>query len=313
LVDIKEVASNIYQLDDGVCSVAGLGAVYLLNEDLKALIDSGPTSSANNVLKGIKKVGLEAQEISYIIVTHIHLDHAGGAGALLKSMPRAKVVVHKRGARHLETLEKLVTSATTAQGSEVIRQYGEVTPLARERIQSVGDNDTIPLGDSQTLEIIDAPGHAPHEICIKESRNGGLFCGDALGVYLGGTGKRVLIQIHPPPSFDLATCLETVAKIKKTRPHKLYFAHFGLADEADDVLDRARDQLLAYVELAERAAADDNLAGLGAILRTQVLSEIETIRNNTQLYRFVRENLVASFVNGLLDYFQKKYDTNIAS
>ena len=116
MADIKEVAENIYQIDNGVYGVKGWGAVYLINEEGKALIDSGPTSSAPVVLEGMAQVGVKPEDINYIVATHIHLDHSGGAGFLLQKMPQAKVVVHQRGAKHLIDPSRLVASMVAVQG-----------------------------------------------------------------------------------------------------------------------------------------------------------------------------------------------------
>jgi len=114
MVDIDEVAEKIYLIDDQLYSIPKFGSVYLLNEEKKALIDCGPTTSVNTVLAGVKKVGVKPEDITYIIVTHIHLDHAGGAGVLLRNMPQAQVVVHYKGAQHLINPVNLVNSATEA-------------------------------------------------------------------------------------------------------------------------------------------------------------------------------------------------------
>jgi len=119
-----------------------------------------------------------------LIVTHIHPDHAGGAGVLLRDMPQAKVVVHPRGARHMVNPAKLINSVIEAQGKEGMERCGEILPIEQERVQPVNDGDTIRLSDRQLLRFIDAPGHAPHELCIYESRNQGLFTGDAVAVFL---------------------------------------------------------------------------------------------------------------------------------
>ena len=311
-VDIKEVAPNIYQIDDEVCSVSGLGAVYLINEDRKALIDSGPPNSAGYVLEGIERVGLRPEDIDYIIVTHVHLDHAGGAGVLLKSMPRARVAVHHRGAKYLAQLEKLVESAIKAQGNGIINQYGEVLPVAPERIWAVGDGDSIPLSEAQTLEVIDAPGHAPHEICLRETRSGGVFTGDALGMYLGDDGNQVLLQIHPPPSFDLEACLKTVERVKNYSPAKLYFAHFGATDQTGEVLDRAISGLRSYINLLESVAAENNMENLKKMLMSRIMTELEPLRSVPSLYKFIRESLISSFLDGFTAYYQKKYNVIIS-
>lgn len=305
VVDIKEVAPDIFQIDDEVCAVPGLGAVYLLNEDRKALVDSGPSSSAAKVTEGIRRIGVRPDEIDYIIVTHVHLDHAGGAGALLESMPRAKVVVHQRGAKHLVQPDKLVASATSAQGAGIINRYGKMAPVAPSRIWAVSDGDTIPLSDTQVLEIIEAPGHAPHEICIRES-HGGVFTGDALGLYLGDGDRHVVLQVHPPPSLDIAICLETVARIKRVGPERLYFAHFGTAPRAGEVIEEIIRQLRSYLKLAQDAVAGDRLDGLAKILTDQITVELEPLKGKLALYRFVWDNLVASFVEGFLDYCRRK-------
>ncbi|MFA5316962.1 MAG: MBL fold metallo-hydrolase [Dehalococcoidales bacterium] len=305
-VDIKEVAAGIFQIDDEVCSLPEMGAVYLLVGERKALVDSGPPNSASTIIEGIRRVGVEPDEIDYIIATHIHLDHAGGVGTLLESMPKARVVVHQRGARHLAQMEKLVASARSAQGDGIIDQYGKVVPVTPECIWAVADGDKVSLSDNQVLEIIDAPGHAPHEICIRESRSGGIFTGDALGLYLGDATHRVMLQIHPPPSLDLEACLETVARVKKAGPEHLYFAHFGIADKAGEVIEKATRQLRAYLELAENAVANDHVEGLAETLSALMVAELEMLGGKPDLYQFVRDNLVPPFIEGFLDYCRKK-------
>ncbi|MFH0941914.1 MAG: MBL fold metallo-hydrolase [Chloroflexota bacterium] len=306
VVDIKEVAPGIFQIDDELCAVPGLGSVYLLVEDRKALVDSGPSSSAATVIEGIRRVGVGLDEIDYIIATHVHLDHAGGVGTLLESMPRARVVVHQRGAKHLVQPDKLMASATSAQGAGIINRYGEVVPVVPSRVRTVAGGDAISLSDAQVLEFIEAPGHAPHELCIRESRGGGVFTGDALGLYLGDGDRHALLQVHPPPSLDLEVCLETVARIKKVGPERLYFAHFGTAAPAGEVIDEITRQLRSYLKLAQDAVAGDRLDGLAKILTEQITLELEPLKGKLALYRFVWDNLVASFVEGFLDYCRKK-------
>ena len=161
MVDIKEVAENIYLIDDQLYSNPEWGSVYLINEEKKALVDTGPATSVSVVLDGIKRAGVRSEDIDYIIVTHIHLDHAGGTGVIIKGMPHAQVLVHHKGARHLVNPAKLISSAIEVQGEETMVKHGEVVPIEAERVKLVYEGDVLKLSDEQVLRFIDAPGHAP--------------------------------------------------------------------------------------------------------------------------------------------------------
>ena len=303
--DIKEIAPNIFQIDDEVVGVPGLGAVYLIKEDRKAIFDCGPSSSAPKVIRAIRRLGVNPKEIDYIIASHVHLDHSGGAGTLLESMPRAKVVVHQRGAKHLENPEKLVASATLAQGIDIINRYGKVMPLPPARIWPVNGGDTIPMSDTQILEIIDAPGHAPHEICVWES-NCGVFTGDAFGLYFEDGNRHVVIQVHPPPSLDIEVCLETVSRIKKRGPKQLYFAHFGIVTDASEVIEEITRQLGGYIKLVQDALANGHLERLEKDLRNRITLELEPLKGRFALYQYVWDYLVSAFIEGFMEYCRKK-------
>lgn len=288
MVDIYEVAQKIYLIDNQLHSMPKWGSVYLLDEEEKALIDPGPTASVGPVLDGIKKVGVRPQDIAYIIVTHIHLDHAGGVGVLLKNMPQAQVVVHYRGAKHLINPERLVNSAIETQGKETIANLGEVLPIEEHRVQSVHGGETIRLGEKQVLKFIDAPGHAPHELCIYETRNGGLFVGDAVGIYVGE--NEILLPVHPPPQFDLELCLDTLEKLARLAPTRLYYTHFGVSNKAQDNLQLARETLQIWNDIIAKATKENALDDAGRRLVAQICAELEPIKEVESL-RSVYEHL----------------------
>ena len=226
MVDIKETAENIYLIDDQLYSIPKLGSVYLITEERKALIDTGPTTSVKVVLEGIKKTGIRPEDINYIIVTHIHLDHAGGAGVLLKEMPKAKVIVHRRGAKHMVDPAKLVSSVIATQGKKAMEREGEVVPVENSRVMPVDDGYRLELSERQSLKFIDAPGHAPHELCIYESQSGGLFLGDTAGMLVAD--KETLLPVTPPPSFDAELYVSTLEKLKKNgRDYALFCPLWG--------------------------------------------------------------------------------------
>jgi len=307
-VDVSEVAENIYMVDAQLCSIAKLGSVYLLNEEKKVLVDSGPSSSASVVLDGIRQVGVRPEDINYIIVSHIHLDHGGGAGVLLKHMPQAQVVVHHKGAKHLMAPAELLDSSIEALGAEIIAQQGEVVPIEPHRLKLVHDNDTIRLSEKQVLDFIDAPGHAPHELCIYERRNGGLFVGDALGLNLAG--GRVLLQCHPPPSFNPQVCISTIERLKGLNATSVYFAHFGAANKVQETLQLAIDKLRSYHTLMAKAVEDNTLDKAAEAISAQIRAEIEPVKRLPSLYEFVDNVIVTPCIAGLLHYYRNRYKAN---
>lgn len=307
-VDVSEVAENIYMIDAQLCSIAKLGSVYLLNEEKKVLVDSGPSSSASVVLDGIRQVGVRPEDINYIIVSHIHLDHGGGAGVLLKHMPQAQVVVHHKGAKHLMAPAELLDSSIEALGAEIIAQQGEVVPIEPHRLKLVHDNDTIRLSEKQVLDFIDAPGHAPHELCIYERRNGGLFVGDALGLNLAG--GRVLLQCHPPPSFNPQVCISTIERLKGLNATSVYFAHFGAANKVQETLQLAIDKLRSYHTLMAKAVEDNTLDKAAEAISAQIRAEIEPVKRLPSLYKFVDNVIVTPCIAGLLHYYRNRYKAN---
>ena len=304
MVDIKEVGENIYRIDDQLYSIPQWGSVYLLNEQKKAIVDTGPTTSAEAVLEGIGELGVDAGEIDYLIASHIHLDHAGGAGRLLRDMPRASVVVHHRAARHLVTPDRLVRSVAEAQGEAMMAKMGEVVPVDVDRVHPVAENDRIELSAGQELSFMETPGHAPHELCIRESRNNGLFSGDAIGVSVAG--NSVLLPVTPPPSFDLTLYLATLERLARLDVSRIYYSHFGATDSVGEDLRRAADLLQAWNGLVLRTIDEDGLDNAAEKLRQSMSAGLEPVRPMELLHKYLIEQLVPMNVAGYMKYIQDK-------
>ena len=305
MVDIKEVAENIYMIDDQLYSIPEWGSVYLINEEKKALIDTGPTTSLSVVLDGIKRAGVRSEDIDYIIVTHIHLDHAGGAGVIIRDMPHAQVLVHHRGAKHLVNPAKLIGSAIEAQGEETMVKHGEVVPIAAERVKPVYEGDMLKLGEKQVLKFIDAPGHAPHELCIYESRNNGLFAGDAVGMSVAE--NEILLLDAPPPSFDAELCIDTLERLIKLKATMIYFAHFGVSDKVQENLRSAIGRLQVWDDIITEAVKEDGFEAAAERIMAQVCAELEPVRKMEPLYKYITEVTTPLSIAGYLKYYQKKH------
>lgn len=304
MVDINEVTENIYLIDDQLFSIPKWGCVYLINEEKKALIESGPTTSVNTVLNGIRKVGISTEDIAFIIVTHIHLDHAGGAGVLLKNMPQAQLLTHFKGARHLVNPTKLISSVVEVMGKEAMIRHGEVLPVELHRVKAVKGGDTIKLSDKQTLKFIDAPGHAPHQLCIYETRTSGLFTGDAVGAYLE---NGVLLPFHPPPNFNLELCINTLRVLMKLTPTRIYFSHFGVSDSAQQNLQLAIDKLQVWDDIVNKAIREGMFDRVAERLLTQACAELEPIREMASLHEFLTKVHIPLCVAGHIKYYQDRH------
>lgn len=304
MVDITEIAENIYRIDDQLYSIPEWGSIYLINEEKKALIDTGPTTSAHAALDGIRSAGVKPEDMDYLIVTHIHLDHAGGAGVLLRDMPEAQVVVHQRGARHLADPTRLVSSVIATEGEEAITRTGEVVPIENGRIKSVNDGDVIELSEKQTLRFIDAPGHAPHELCIHESRNNGLFSGDAAGISVAD--NKVLLPVTPPPSFDLELYLGTLDRLMGLKASMIYFAHFGGSSRVQEDLQLARDKVQLWNSIVAEAIAEGGFEKAAERIRAQIYRELEPVKKMEALYNYLTRGIAEMNVTGYINYYQKK-------
>ena len=308
MADIVEVAENIYLIDDQLYSIPKWGSVYLLNEEKKAIIETGPATSASAVINGIRQLGIEPADIAYIIVTHIHLDHAGGAGVLLKDMPQAQVAVHYKGAPHLIDPTRLVNSAIEAQGKEIIARCGQVLPIESHRVQAIHEGDTIILGKKQSLKFLDAPGHAPHELCIYETRNGGLFGGDAIAVYI--PDHDILLPYHPPPDFNRELCFKTLERLAKLAPTMIYYSHFGVNNQVSEHLRIAREKLQVWDDIVAKAINENAFDDAMGRLIAQACTDLEPVKAAEYLYEYLVKIHIPMCAAGHIKYYQEAVKLN---
>ncbi|MBC7098073.1 MBL fold metallo-hydrolase [Candidatus Bipolaricaulota bacterium] len=287
-----EVAPGIYLVDACQFGRPGVGGVYVIVADQVALVESGTSLSKDRVLAALDGLGIPRDKVRWIFLTHIHLDHAGGAGALLPHLPRARVVVHPRGAEHLVDPSRLVESVRAAV-KERFPLYGEAIPIPEERIHEAQDGDRFHLG-GRTILALDSPGHAPHHLCFLEEKEGLLFTGDAAGLLYGD----LLVPATVPPSFDLEASLSTLDRLYGLKPKALFYTHFG-PKEGREGLSEYGELLRWWVGLVE--GARDRV---GEGLEAEVLGELGRAGWPVE-DPMVREDLSMS-VRGVLAYLRRR-------
>jgi glyoxylase-like metal-dependent hydrolase (beta-lactamase superfamily II) len=245
------VAEGVIQLDTLLGGWERVTAGYLIDGDAPVLVETGSQSSVPVLLAQLDVLGLGPHDLAGVVVTHIHLDHAGGVGDVARAFPNATVYVHEKGARHLADPTRLVDSAARVYGPLLDSLYGRLDPTPAERIHVLEDGEAIRVGPARSLIAVDSPGHAKHHMALHDTLSGVLFAGDAVGVKLPDAG--VLRPSTPPPDFDLDLALHSLRRFADRRPSGLALAHYGLLGDPLDLLDEADGTLRKWADVAETA------------------------------------------------------------
>ena len=274
---------------------------YVITGEKPFLVESGPTSSVPNLLSGLRELRINFEDVQYVAVTHVHLDHGGGAGTLLKSLPNAKVIVHPRGAPHLIDPERLWPSSQSVLGfiSDI---FGKPDPIPKERLIPMTEG-SFDLGYDAKLTVTETLGHASHNLSFQESFNGGVFPGDAAGTYL--PVYDVIVPTTPPP-FHLDAALASLDKLISLNPTALYFSHFGKATNAVQRLKDYKVQLQLWADIAEEGVKKNQ--GLAQI-RDRIIKEDKVmyqIIGYIQSHQIYSKTMLENCVRGFIEYSQQK-------
>jgi glyoxylase-like metal-dependent hydrolase (beta-lactamase superfamily II) len=289
MVDVREVADRVYRFETPIAGMFYTPVVYLIDAPGGVLIEPGPAAAMPSIQDAMTQLGMK--DLSYIIPTHVHVDHGGGAGALAKVFPSAKVVAHPRGARHLISPERLVESTKLVWGQDFERTLGPIISIPESQLKAAADGETISVGDRE-LQIIHALGHSPHHIVILDRKLNALFCGEALGL----PGH----QLPPvaPYSFEQETYLATIESLRSLKVDTLFYSHGNMERESGRLMSRALENARVYgsmiLEVAEKGSAPDEIMRL--------VGEDFHLRFGQRLAKGDLEILVA----GYMVYFKSK-------
>ncbi|MGZ8619530.1 MAG: MBL fold metallo-hydrolase [Actinomycetota bacterium] len=305
---LREVAPGTVLIDTRMADLDEFNAVYLLTGSEPTLVETGPAADAPVVLAALARFGLDAGDLAHLVVTHIHLDHAGGAGTLLPRFPRADVWVHERGAPHLADPSRLLASTARTYGEERMRAFfGDTEPVDAARIRVVADGDRIPLGD-RALDVLHTPGHASHHVALHDDATGALFTGEAIGSHLPWVD--CYRPALPPPEVDVEAALASIDVIGARRATALMTSHFGPVEDAEEGCERAAARIVEWSDAVRRRLDTDPDAGLDDLtdmLRTVAAADhVEDAGAPIDLDRYDAIGSIRMNAAGLARYWRKR-------
>jgi len=269
----SQLAPGVIEIDTLLGGWERVTAGYLIEGDAPVLVETGSQSSVAALLAALADLGVAADSLAGVAVTHIHLDHAGGVGDVARAFPNATVYVHEKGARHLIDPSRLVNSAAQVYGDLLDSLYGRLDPTPAERVHVLEDGEEIKVSSNRSLTTVDSPGHAKHHLALHDSDSGIIFVGDAVGVRLPDGG--VLRPSTPPPDFDLNQALESLQKFKARSPAGIALAHYGLVPNPDTILEEAAERLTQWADVAEQAWKEDR--DIAAELESAFAGDLEGV------------------------------------
>ncbi len=298
----RNVAPGVFLIDTGYVRPELTAAYLVRGKESAAFVESGHGLALPRLLAALPAAGIGREDVSYVVVTHVHLDHAGAAGALVRELPRAKLVVHPRGAKHMIDPSKLIAGATEVYGGpeELARKLGTPVAVPKERVIEAPDGFSIDLGERR-LVAWDAPGHAQHHFVVLDEATRGFFTGDTFGLSyreLDNARGAFIVPTTTPVQFDPPALHASIDRMLGAKPERMYLTHFGLLEGGREIqrLGKELHRLVdAHVEVARKAqGAPDRHAALVAGLTEVLLAEIQ--RHGTSM---TRDELVALWADDM--------------
>ena len=287
---IKEVAEKIFWFEPvfPACNIPL--NMYFIREPEGVLIEPGPTALAPFIQDAMKYLGMK--ELAYIIPTHIHVDNGGGAGKMAQLFPQAKVVAHPQGAKHMVDPSRLIEGTKPVWGNDFESHLGPIIPIPESQLLIAQDGEIISV-NGRELQIIYAPGHAPHQMAIFDRKVKGIFCGEALG---GVTAHQM--PAVAPPSFDLEIYVATIEKLRQMKARILFYSHGGAWKEPERLTSTAAEKARMYGDMI-----------LAALKQGKKTEDIKSSLGDYIIKHFgvkVDEKDLNTTVDGYADYFKKK-------
>ena len=269
-----------------------------------AVIDPGPESTLPALRAGLTAQGVSVSDLDAILLTHIHFDHAGATGTLVRENPRLAVYVHEKGAPHMADPAKLLSSAGRLYGDAMHRLYGEFIPVPQENLRILKGGEKISIG-SRDLDVLYTPGHASHHVSYVDGVRGIAFVGDTAGIRI--SGQPFVMPVTPPPDINLETWQVSIGLIRSVQPGSLFVTHFGFAPDPANHLREHMTRLEWWAEVVRESlqgGADD--AALSAQFVARVSEDMRSHLSEKEIFNYANTGGLGLSFLGLARYWRKR-------
>lgn len=282
-----------------------IASFLLMGDNSAAIVETGPTTCLERLTSGLKEHGVSHEDVRQVLLTHIHLDHAGASGHLAELLPNATFYVHELGQPHLADPSKLVKSAARIYGDRMNELWGETRPVPEDRIKIIGEGDEIKAADG-TLTAHDTPGHAYHHLAYLEPGSGTLFAGDVAGIRL--PGQSYVRPPTPPPEIDVDAWIKSINHIRAIAPTSLCPTHFGRYDDVERHLSELEQRLQDWLLFVQsRMDEGDEREEISIELETK--GDEEMLASGAGVEETERYELAGNYemlTDGLMRYVERR-------
>ncbi len=231
---IDKLEYNIHSIDLMENNRSLRTSCYVIQDEKIVIIETGASPSNQIILNSLEELGISRESVDGVIVTHIHLDHAGGAGLLMQHLPNAKLYVHSRGAQHLINPDKLISSSRLVYGEKFDKMFSPILAIPEERVVITGEGDRFQLGTNRELLFYDCPGHALHHIFILDTASNGIFTGDTAGILYREIKEHhnfeLCLPTSTPTQFDPESMKDSLNRMLQLSPERIYYTHYGISE-----------------------------------------------------------------------------------
>ncbi|MBJ8027289.1 MBL fold metallo-hydrolase [Bacillus cereus group sp. N21] len=312
---VEQLSSQLYLIDDYDLQHNERTGTYVLLGDDITLIETCAAPSLPHILNGLQQLRIDLADVKNIIVTHVHLDHAGGAGLMMEKCPNATLFVHSRGARHMIDPTKLIQGAKAVYGDAFDELFNPILPIPEKRVHIVQDGDILQISENRTLSFYDTPGHAKHHISIHDSLTNGIFTGDTIGIYyreLTELGVELYLPTTSPSQFQPDAMMTAKDRIRNMKVDLIYFGHYGASSHVSEVYKQLEDWLPIFVEAGKQVfEKNQDFEAASHELYTLLLEKVSShlsqqgVPATHSVYDVIKLDMEISAM-GIIDYLTKQ-------